>query len=88
MVLNAKERTMSTEGKRPDQLEAMVMARLKKHPACSAVTGVVVTAEGDEGDWSVKVTVRDGERTPSDCERDKIAISLDLRKQFHHDADA
>ena len=70
-------------GKTAQELEAMIMDHLRENPVCAALAGVVVSPAGDDGGWRVSATVRHGESLPSDCERAKIAIAVQLRRDYH-----
>ena len=69
-------------GKTAHELQAMIMDHLRGNSVCAALTGVVVSPAGDDGEWRVSATVRHGESLPSDCDRARIAIAVQLRRDY------
>jgi hypothetical protein len=73
---------MPATGKFARELETLMMDRLRLDPACSDVTGVVVTARGNDGGWGVVATARNGATLTSDAERAKMSAAQELRRDF------
>jgi hypothetical protein len=72
-----------TVGKNADELESIIMERLRDKPGCAALHRVVVVPEGSEGDWRVQAQPRMGMTVLDDCRRAINAIVTDLRRHYH-----
>jgi hypothetical protein len=72
-----------TVGKTAAELEAMIMERLREHPACASLYRVVVTPAGDQGQWTADGETRMGIHIMYDCARAMKEVAQNLRRDYH-----
>jgi hypothetical protein len=72
-----------TVGKTAAELEAMIMERVREHPACASLYRVVVTPAGDQGQWTADGETRMGIHIMYDCARAMKEVAQNLRRDYH-----
>ena len=72
-----------TDGKTAAELEAMIMERLREHPACASLYRVVITPAGDQGQWTADGETRMGIHVMYDCARAMNEIAKTLSHDYH-----
>lgn len=78
-----------TTAKTAAELEAMIMEVLGEKPECKDLIGVVVApADGEDGNWRVAATCRNGIEVPRECNRELIHVAIRLKRDYHLLTDA
>ena len=72
-----------TVGKTANELEAMLMERLRENPSCAALYRVVVTPVGDHGAWSARAETKMGMHIMYECARAMNEIAKALSRDYH-----
>ena len=80
---------MTTTGKNANDIEAMIMERIRERPEFAGVLDVTVVPTNpiEEGGWDVSSIIRTGAERPQDLKRFLIGIKYDLLRQFHLSTD-
>jgi hypothetical protein len=76
---------LMTIGLTANQIEDLMISKLRGHPDCLAIDRVIVTPQGASGGWTARAVTKSGITIGYACARATSALVDDLRREYHLD---